>query len=921
MPSRRPLRSLALTLLGVIAAGTLPARGEDAPERVGNLGAPDRLVIRGLESFEVEQLRRPLLADHDLLRFSVPKGSRATLLGEYARRAEQALRLTGFAEATVVPTVETIDGTEKLVLTVSEGPRFDVGKVVVHGLPDDVAARLETRLRSPAPPALACRDVVRRADGSTREVWRIADGSVATLSPALWPRSGPAPCDDATMNDVRFLVAVFLQQEGYFDITPPRDPADPAPAAIVPSDVVDPGIEATLDTRDGREATLTVSVKALPPKSWISRIDLSRGVTTTPDEMATFLGIAVGAPITTQSPVEWMNRLRDSGRFIDHQVSIQPDLLEPGGRIVRFDIVEYEPMMPLSRPLSREEETMLRCRRWLFDALDDERDLVLTIEPTDIELNWKGFEASGSANVNDPRSRVAIRTEEGESTTHRTAIPRSRVTISGSRGFSLLAEGIEGEWHGIVASTERLRFVAPRGAGWLDVPFTIPLKVYLRPNLTVTKKRVPKSTDADGNLTLKLGFDSNQQYPAVGPAGFHVTPSLPPVFCSILLHHRSPRVHWEGNDLVVRHDGQPETRIDGPTGRPRALCVLGQKVTIEERPDALAEADRKAGSVGRSRFRSDRPLSSGVRFLFAEGGLEFARSLFAPIVLGDQGLPAYDLFADRIARLARQLDDDDALAAIDGVVWRGFAPCPTEPQSSDLLLPRHDRSALGDHVGVGKPLAVAVWRSVERRLAPDAWPMILVRARYGPDHRIFYEEMAEFMASESPGPLACLVAATVSPDVKLAAALARRGLEHADRDRFLADCRPLLDATADVDLSSLVRGVVRGIDDEPLAFLGGMLATDAGAVVAVARRLRESDVATSADMEAILAAAWDGGLGEAVVRHLRRFAAAGTEQKTSWALQGGNTKATVTIDGVTRTFSSVKLNASEDGTSFSFEAK
>ena len=70
MPSRRPLRSLALTLLGVIAAGTLPARGEDAPERVGNLGAPDRLVIRGLESFEVEQLRRPLLADHDLLRLS-----------------------------------------------------------------------------------------------------------------------------------------------------------------------------------------------------------------------------------------------------------------------------------------------------------------------------------------------------------------------------------------------------------------------------------------------------------------------------------------------------------------------------------------------------------------------------------------------------------------------------------------------------------------------------------------------------------------------------------------------------------------------------------------------------------------------------------------------------------------------------------
>ena len=33
---------------------------------------------------------------------------------------------------------------------------------------------------------------------------------------------------------------------------------------------------------------------------------------------------------------------------------------------------------------------------------------------------------------------------------------------------------------------------------------------------------------------------------------------------------------------------------------------------------------------------------------------------------------------------------DDALAAIDGAVWRRFAPCPTEPAASDLVLPDTD---------------------------------------------------------------------------------------------------------------------------------------------------------------------------------------------------------------------------------------
>ena len=906
----RPLRSWALVFLGVVLAGFAAARGADDSERVGDLGRADRLVIRGLASFEVEQLRRPLLADPFLLGFSGPKGSRDTFLGAYARRAEQALKLAGFATATVVPTVETIDGLAKLVLTVNEGPRLDTGKVVIHGLPADLAARLEARLRAPSPTETARRHDVRRADGSTWTVWRKADGTPAPMRPALWPRLGPAPGDDMSMTDVRRLVWTFLQDEGYLDVAPPADPADPSPLGTARTDLVDAGIEATIDPGDGRRATLTIRVGALPPPARLTRIDVPRGATTTSEEIAAFLGISVGGPLTRQSMLECVDRLRESGRFLRAGLSEELDLLEAGGHILRFDLVEYAPMMPLSRPLSREEETVLRCRRWMFDALDDGRDLVIGIEPTGRVLDVQSTQLSFGETVGDRRLELTIGAEKKGAAIPSTPRTRSRLTISGTRGVALQSAGEDGQWHGIVASPERVRLVAPRGRGWFDVPSSIPVKLGLCPELSVGVA----SRGGEQQLQVDLRFRTEFDYPAVDAGGIHVQPSVPPVFCSVLLHHLSPQVHWDGDDLVIRHAGEEETRIDGRTGRPRTLCVLGQKVTVEERPGALAEADRAGGSIGRSHVRSDRPLSSAIRFLLAEGGLGLIHSVSAPMSVGDPGVPPLDPRAERIARLARQLDDEDVLAAVDGAIWWHFAPCPASPARSDLVLPALGASFIADGSAILRTLAIAVWRTSEGRLPPDSWPMILARATAGStiERRVWYDEMAGFIASESPGPLACLAAASLAPDAALAATLARRGLEHATLEPFLADCRPLLLATADVDLASVVRGIVRGVDEESLAMLGPRLAADADAVVAVARRLRESDVATSADMEALLAAAWEGGLGEVVVRRLRELAAS-PPQRDQWGPLAGSTTTTVTIDGVTRSFTSDNASVSVSG--------
>ena len=92
---------------------------------VGSLGEADRLVVRGMQQIEPEQLRQPLIHDTDLVWLSRPHASRDAFIAAVVRKATLALERAGFATAAVNATVESSDGVERLVVDVVEGPRFE----------------------------------------------------------------------------------------------------------------------------------------------------------------------------------------------------------------------------------------------------------------------------------------------------------------------------------------------------------------------------------------------------------------------------------------------------------------------------------------------------------------------------------------------------------------------------------------------------------------------------------------------------------------------------------------------------------------------------------------------------------------------------------------------------------------------------
>lgn len=835
--------SLALLLLCAVVAGIAPALAEDDAERVGEIGRADRLVIRGLDAIDPERLRRPLANDFEVHWLARPGAQRAPFVDALARKAQRALAAAGFATAKVVPSVETIDGTEKVVLDVSAGPRFEAGEIVVNGLDDDLAARLVTFLTSPLHPTSAIPELMDRPDGGTEVVCRGSDGRPVGPSPAAWVAGSPVIHADELLDVVRVRVTRFLGEEGYLTIAPPAQRSARGPVASS-WNLTDAGIETAFDIADGRTAKLVVSVARLPPRSRLTRIDLPRGATTTAEEMAAFLGIELGQTVSQRDRIAWIGTLRDSGRFIRHGVELAPDLLDQEGVVATFDIDEYAPMMPLSRPLSREEETMLRGRRWLLGALEGERDLVI------------------DCGASDP--------EEGSSG----AFP-FRATLSASDGTAIIQRLPTGDMQGCVMTPEIVRLIAPGGVGWFDLPAPRGQRFRFRLEASVRRRPAEQVTADDPRpfeYRMDFGYDSQDRRP--GEAGADVAIKVDPIVAMLKLHHDDPDVRWEGDVLVVDQGAANPIRVDGRTGRVLSLDY-GGGMTIEQREGGLDEAERLSVSVGEAKGIPNRPFTSLLRFLFVDGGSAFVTSLI-PGYASTEALRA--VCADTtaiIGRVVRRCDEDDSLAALDRIVLERFTAGDDETDTAPLWLPQ--LGIVGDST-VGGMLATTAawtWRESERLLGSDAWPTAVARLASASfcGGTVLEEETTGFLEAERFGPVAHLVAALTCRNRHQAADLARRGIDRCTLESFRADVDPLLALSAAIEIDRIVSSVVRGLDEDSLRRLGEVIDGDPELLIPLARALEAAPDARHGGLQGSLDALWQSSLGDLTARALRRIAA------------------------------------------------
>ena len=209
-PALRKVACAAVLASVIVAAG---GRGVALAEPVGGLGAADRLVVRGTKQIDAEQLRGPLVRDTDIVWLSRPHASREAFIAAIVRKAMLALERSGFAEAQVQASVEASDGVERLVLDVTEGPRFEAGAIEVTGLPDETKARLVWFLSEQQPPRDTVPREIQHADETITTTWLTGDGRPAR-PPAMpsrsiasmWPSPGSFARRDISRSHCRFPI-------------------------------------------------------------------------------------------------------------------------------------------------------------------------------------------------------------------------------------------------------------------------------------------------------------------------------------------------------------------------------------------------------------------------------------------------------------------------------------------------------------------------------------------------------------------------------------------------------------------------------------------------------------------------------------------------------------------------------------------
>ena len=127
----------------------------EEPRRVGESCDPSQVVYRGLETYSAKKITAELNRHPDYLLASHPFAPLPGLLSFIERNVRAGLRHTGFPDAKVA--ARLAPGSRQIEITVSEGPRYLCGGVVISGLRE-----LSDSFQDARPQVLGLIDLVRR---------------------------------------------------------------------------------------------------------------------------------------------------------------------------------------------------------------------------------------------------------------------------------------------------------------------------------------------------------------------------------------------------------------------------------------------------------------------------------------------------------------------------------------------------------------------------------------------------------------------------------------------------------------------------------------------------------------------------------------------------------------------------------------
>jgi tetratricopeptide (TPR) repeat protein len=684
------MRSVTMVCLMLAFMG----RGQ-AAEEVGELGGADRLVVRGLTTIPAESLRDGLLEDPELYWLGLPSADKADYLESLQARSTLALQAAGFAEPRVKVTTErSDDGDDVVVVDVVEGPRLIQGPIRVSGLSDTMAARLITYLQEKQRPIHAEPETIDLPDGTVFTRWRYDTGDVEELINPAWEPGKPVDFSSPDHCGLYACIACFFCCEGFYEVAGVGGEAVAEPLATVREHV-----DVSLVCEDGR-ATLVIDVPRLPPQSRLKAIELGDDLRTTSEDLQSFLGITLGQAVTNGDRVTWLAKLRESGRFVSHDVVFR---LVPGGVVARFDLVEYVHGRPLAEPPSPEERGIRRIREWLIGQLHSGRDIRLRAVLAD-DGNDDAQAAEADLVIGSDAGIVAALRLRGDQ--YGLAMARGTIGLYGPTARVEVCEGLQ---------------FAPKSNARLFVS---------------VDDEETESPRQRSNLTVGAWLTTRKNVPQV---------SIEPVWCAAAANVATSRM--DGETLVLEFEAPPTDGAEGPlTSMLRIDPATGQcfggrlenwSFDVTTGKDMAAEliASLEASS-GANVADAERPVAALGAFL-----ISLCESLPPALrgVIDTETLECYQKSGDRYAGWIRRGLEKPMASSVESAVASAaaelFSLVNRQLSDGPLSIPFGEKRAsemVDDLKADSSKFAVRyaaprILRTLEHRHGRDAWPVAVAR--------------------------------------------------------------------------------------------------------------------------------------------------------------------------------------------------
>jgi hypothetical protein len=839
-----------LVLVGVGLATTSPTAADTTPPPA----TAGRFIVRGLTDPDPDLLARSLAADEELLLLSSPLTTRKALLAAVASKTMLTLQHQGFPAPQATATLESGSGSdhgERIVIDVVPGTRQLAAGIEITGLPEPLTEDLRRWLRSqrPAPGAIAVSYDTESGWSGTR--WLDPRGQPARMEMPAWSRGHPAAFDAPHLATIRAAIARFLREQGFFAAA---KLADKPSAALGSAGWDSAGGSIDVAVRPGDEgAVLSITFATVPPASTLRDIEVAPAGRVSAAVLQEKLGIVLGGPVTERDRVAWRETLRQSGRFVRHEVKfreVKPVDDGVPGVVAIFDLAAYPHVPPLSEPLTREQEAVLRARSWLLETLANDDDLIVT---------WT--RPSTTAGPMQPTGSLVISTHEG-----------------------LLLTALPGgdDACGMAVSGGGLGWFLPRAAGWFEVP--LPVRTRLDIDVTVDLRETVDQGRHDYRRELHAGC-SLEPRPRDAMAAVALAARIEPVACLSVLYEGSPTLRWEDDQLVVAGP-MLAARIDAATGRLVSVSLPdGGHVAFD------AAAGRFAGDLAALRAAAGADLtqpealvSSGVAFFTGDAMGAASRRLLEAVDLSALAAPWQERIAS-IADTLRRTSESGGFATADRAADAALDRLAAADSTPLLTIPATAAPDATSSMVMARLAATHAWRWMERTCGRDTWPAALARvatlaARH--DAGVLWE-LSAFLSAKQYGPVAYLAASSAAPLPAMAASLARQGQSRLTADAFHADCLAVLAILQGCGLDCCCVSLLRTIDDAEAEQLGETWLRDRGSLVPLVHELRgcASDAAALAALPEALDRWWTASLQKVVASALASRADIQTADKPS----------------------------------------